>query len=325
MWLGVRNREKLGHYASHVFHASSYQLPRSRAWVFLLMGDEQADPAFTAIASLHVHQTRYKVVALTWKVSLQIQQQLSSLGVQQYPVDPISCPHVVSRNDSLHKYMQFACSKVPNLFSLTAFREIVYLDTDILLLENIDYVFDELQAHKSISMVSNPRSAEDYDHTSGLPVNENLGFNGGFMLLRPNRGVQLAFLTFLESQRRENLPPNARADQKLTVEFFRSSIQPLPVVLNWAPWNMCLHGSGLYEYALQHRPKVIHFSGKFKLWAPADDGLDGFSAFSATPCGVLGEEWAFEWRRIFTLVKTILESCTEECSLPLRGAPKLYY
>ena len=277
------------------------------------------EPVVTAIAGFHVVGTRYPIAALVWKIQDKSRVKLNALGLELFDLAPVSCPHDVSRKDEFHKYMQFACSKVPSLFHMTKFNMVAYLDVDMMPLRNIDELLAMDLKEGEIAMVSNPSSPGEFSPTSGLPKGPKFAFNGGLMVLRPSDAVAQQFTSFLDKLRgNQKGHKSARADQLLTARYFEGHVRALSVTYNWAPWNMCFHKSGLENYAIQHPPAMIHFSGNIKMWTN-NSPLNKFAqTFSGSECGRLGMKWMCAWQFTSKAVNRVLKDCTANCARLLR-------
>lgn len=282
-------------------------------WAYLIMGDEHVRPALVSIASLILVQTQFDILALTWQLSNESETSIRALGVKLVEIDPVRCPHTVTRHDKLHRHMQYACSKIPNLFRLNEYHQITYLDTDMIAMHNVDSIFDQPLAEGGLSMVSNPTSTRDFDR-HGLPYNGKGSFNGGLMRLRPDVRIAAKFKKFIQVRHQAHPSADSRADQKLTAEYFDSKIQALPVKYNWALWNMCLHGNGLHEFARKNPPDIVHFSGKVKLWSD-NHGLNQFSArYGSSECGKVGQHWIDYWLTLSDWVTAVQSMCSHNCT-----------
>jgi hypothetical protein len=129
--------ETLRYSSSQVSKTGSKQA--TGAWVYLCMGNEHIEPLVTSIASLHAVGTAYPVVVLTSHLSSTAANSLHAMAVHVLPVVEVSCPHSVTRRDARHKYMQYACSKIPNLLNMTMYDTVIYLDSDTMALQNMDH------------------------------------------------------------------------------------------------------------------------------------------------------------------------------------------
>ncbi len=101
-------------------------------------------------------------------------------------VDPVVVPNYISdlNNSSNHANWSNTFSKL-RMFGLDEFSKIVYLDSDLLIVKNIDLLFD----YPHMSAVS-----------AGLMYGKNMGvpFNAGLMVLEPNKDLEAELLFTLE-------------------------------------------------------------------------------------------------------------------------------
>lgn len=184
----------------------------------------------------------------------------SQLGVFD-EVIPISLIH--SRYDS----DEFKSLKRPeltptyskiNLFKLTEFEKVLYLDSDTLPLKSISSIIDQDIGYGDI--VASP--------DSGWPDI----FNSGVFLIKPSVDTYLALLNKIQTS---NSPSFDGADQGLLNEFFHLdgtsgySWKRLPFLFNVTP-------SGQYQYQpafnyFQDKIKLVHFIGSKKPWFEVED------------------------------------------------------
>ncbi|KAK3249199.1 hypothetical protein CYMTET_41361 [Cymbomonas tetramitiformis] len=272
------------------------------------MGEAYADVALTAITSVRAVGTTHDLVVLVWNLRKALVQRLSMVATSvEHISQTFPCPHNVERRGEMNKNQYLMCSKIPLLLRLTQYSRVLFLDSDVVLTENIDYLFTAALTPSTsnssfwIAGTHNPKNAQEIAADGTPAKSAELRFNGGLMLLEPTEEAAVAFDTFLTRKRRENeVAPwtSRRADQELTSEFFESQggIRWLGCELNWGVWNMGLRGRELAEWAERHPPKVLHFSGNFKPWL-AKDELAWSHLVKDRKVRSLGRRFACVWHR----------------------------
>lgn len=146
-----------------------------------------------------------------------------------------------------------------NVFSLTEFEKIVYLDTDLLITKNVDELFD----FEPLSMALD------------LPFKDDF-FNSGVMVIKPNMEDynNLKALSIEYDDRGEKV-----SDQDVINDYFKGRINEISQKYNCVR-NVCDYlGSQCYDYIFQkdyvkyglinfqfdvENPYIIHYIGKLK-------------------------------------------------------------
>lgn len=145
-----------------------------------------------------------------------------------------------------------------NIFSLVEYEKLVYLDSDLLILENIDNLFD-------------------YPHLScpkDLPFNITK-YNSGVMVLEPNMND---FLELKKASIKADSEERKISDQDIINEYFLDKITPLDYGYNmvreiaplFTPYfdgiSMSVDGRNVVNYFLgnERESKIIHYIGKIK-------------------------------------------------------------
>ncbi len=145
-----------------------------------------------------------------------------------------------------------------NIFSLVEYEKLVYLDSDLLILENIDNLFD-------------------YPHLScpkDLPFNITK-YNSGVMVLEPNMND---FLELKKASIKADSEERKISDQDIINEYFLDKITPLDYGYNmvreiaplFTPYfdgiSMLVDGRNVVNYFLgnERESKIIHYIGKIK-------------------------------------------------------------
>jgi glycogenin glucosyltransferase len=145
------------------------------SFVSILTTDEYLDGVLVLKYSLESTQTRYPFVLLiTPNVSKKVKEILISHDINFITVQGIEGPRLV-KEDHLKRW-NYTYSKL-NVFGLTQFDKLVYLDSDMLILQNIDELFDK--PHMSAVMIRGK-----------LPEFSSWNiFNSGLLVIEPSMEV----------------------------------------------------------------------------------------------------------------------------------------
>lgn len=152
-----------------------------------------------------------------------------------------------------------------NVFSLTEFEKIVYLDLDLLILKNIDCLFNK----RHISMCSD------------FPFSDN--YNSGVMVIKPNIDDYNNMINMIN-----NNPIKYKGDQELINEYFKGRINELPRIYNCmrAVFYEMMETNIKNEFAYKNsvcifneydRPSIVHYIGALKPFMVNGIFLDKYS------------------------------------------------
>lgn len=147
-----------------------------------------------------------------------------------------------------------------NIFNLIEYEKIVYLDLDLLILTNIDELFN----HKHISMVSD------------RPFSDN--FNSGVMVITPNNKDYINMKNMFDKN-----PKKYKGDQDIINEYFSSNINKISKKYNSL---RAVFYEEIYKYDKRTKqknkvhkvcifncvsnPKIIHYIGVLKPFMTID-------------------------------------------------------
>ena len=149
-----------------------------------------------------------------------------------------------------------------SVFGLTQFKKIVYLDSDMLIRENIDELFKKPNLSSVISGTKYPGN-ESWSKT----------LNSGLMVLVPKYGEDKRLISILEDV--ENY--ESLGDQ----DIIHMGYPKWSVKLNLGEeFNLMLHHEAYYlaKKIVKHSTvKVVHFTGKEKPWMITNSQLVYFS------------------------------------------------
>ncbi len=163
------------------------------------------------------------------------------------------------------------------IFALTQFNKIVYLDTDLLLLENIDHLFDydTTPSHKEnprkafsrIYMTNDMQASVQPDGQVYVVLTTN-AFNSGVIIAEPKMEITTVLFRELINLGLDGfLKINTDQDMLNKISnsgFLECSI--LPMIYNCSPTVV----SDFIRLDMIERPKVIHFMLKPKPWELID-------------------------------------------------------
>lgn len=164
-------------------------------------------------------------------------------------------------------YWRYTFDKL-NIFSLTEYRKIVYLDLDLLILKNIDHLFNE----QHLTM------AQDYPFYNG--------HNSGIMILEPNIND---YNKMIEYANKCNMEGKNYSDQNVINEYF-DNIHSLPIEYNkmvrvvvglsryydFIEDNYTLK-NGVIDYSqFNNNPVIVHYIGKVKPFMIKCDYFDAY-------------------------------------------------
>lgn len=256
------------------------QQPQSsdHAYAFLVLGEPYVSATAVCAAALRMSGTQADVVTMTWGVeNADALVPLERLLVRVKPLaahEIVRCPHPVSRTGALNALHHLACTKLPSILGLVEYRTVVYVDSDLMLVDSVDHLFSlPLRAHGRdlVGAAGNPEDARDIDARGRVEKN----LNSGLMVLAPSAAVRAEVVGWMNGLRNTSAGTrrSKRADQKLTAAFYDGRVLRLPSTLNWGLWNVAMRaqkpsGRSLLAWAAAHPPVGVHFSGSYKPWLP---------------------------------------------------------
>ncbi|CAI7907538.1 unnamed protein product [Closterium sp. NIES-54] len=140
------------------------------AYVTLLCDDVMAEAAMVMVHSVRRTGTPHDIVILTMNVSNRTLESLVALGAKIEPIlEPVPYPFAVTADRlAINKPCRY--SKLL-MWNMVRYRKLIYLDSDLLVLHNIDDLFHRPQLS----------AAPDT-----LPPDK---FNSGLMVVEPNRAM----------------------------------------------------------------------------------------------------------------------------------------
>ena len=174
--------------------------------------------------SLKDVESKYPLeVLVTSNVSKTILNVLDQIGLKYSIIEPISNKDMVNYNKKINpnfsRNWAYALSKF-EIFNLIQFDKIVFLDADIMLLKNIDHVFE--YPHLT--------SALDGEYFNIWPDNPH--FNAGIMVIEPNKEECEKLKVFAEKTIQEWNEPQCIADQEILNRYYADWIDKPELHLN---------------------------------------------------------------------------------------------
>ena len=234
-----------------------------KSYVCVLSTDNYLEGVLVLNENLKKINSKYPLLCLiNEKISERTRDILTFFGIKYKEIENIQ----YSGNSNFERYGNYGYNKdylkntfdKLNIFSLVEYEKLVYLDSDLLILENIDNLFD-------CPHLSCPKD---------LPFNITK-YNSGVMVLEPNMND---FLALKESAVKADSEERKITDQDIINEYFLDKIIPLDY-----GYNMVREISPTYisyfdgvtkrlmernavgyflENALEN--KIIHYIGKIK-------------------------------------------------------------
>lgn len=212
--------------------------------------------------SLMVTRPQYPFVcACSRNISNSSIQTLNKSGIKCLKLERCAIDNITSlENDENFSHWKYTYDKLL-LFSLTQFKKIVYLDSDMLILENIDELFDCL-----------PFSAVPAGHL----INKDwIRLNSGLMVIEPdNNTMEIMLKLIAPVYQKRKAQGLATGDQDIINEYIQDWFHNKELVLPES-YNLFFNYIDIYrkQYKFKyHNPcksrtiKVVHFIGKNKPW-----------------------------------------------------------
>jgi len=259
------------------------------AWVTLLTSDSYSPGALTLAASLRrVATTRKLVIMVTKQVSSQVRTALEEKFDQVVQVEELDSQDMANLSLLDRPELGITFTKI-RCWTLTQFTKCVFLDADLLVLQNSDELFDREELSASPD--------------AGWPD----CFNSGVFVFRPNLNTYSELVKLAASEGSFD-----GGDQGLLNTYFSSWAtkdigKHLPFIYN-------MTASATYSYLPAFKRfgqdvKIIHFIGSTKPWQVSFDHLgEAVLDGSAVHTSSFLRLW---WQIYSTEVKPVLvSSCT---------------
>ena len=231
--------------------------------VFLtvLSSDEYLLGVLTLYKSLVKTGTKYPFyVAITSDISKESMDFLGNININTIKLDNnIKLPEEIKNKNSKSGYSQWNNTfEKLSIFQLTRFKKIVYLDSDMLILNNIDELFNKKHMSAVVAGALIP-GREDWKL-----------LNSGIMVIEPkkNLGINIAKTIDRVSKRKEYF-----GDQDLIQEYYNEWCKDKELELNHK-YNVFISDLEFYCKRCNYNTKknsdnsisVVHFIGEKKPW-----------------------------------------------------------
>lgn len=184
------------------------------SYVSLLTDDSYVYGIILLHTSLQKVQSKYPLhVLITEDVCNASREILNQLDITYELVDKIKIPDIIN-NHNRASSMALAvtwenCWTKLKIYNLTQFDKIVFLDADILVLKNLDHLFDK--PHMT--------SALDGEYFNLWPGWDH--FNSGVLVIEPSYEEYKSILEYGYSLKTEDLPDYTFADQELLNFYYK--------------------------------------------------------------------------------------------------------
>ena len=240
-----------------------------KKYVCVLSTNDYLDGVLILKENLKAIYSKYELLCLVnEKITKHTRQLLEYFEIEYKDINNIAFGNNEKRN--WDHYWKNTFDKL-NVFNLCEYEKIVYLDSDFLILENIDNLFDE----ETLSMPLD------------LPFHTNR-FNSGVMVIKPNHEDFLNMKKLADSsdQRQREI-----SDQDIINEYFEN-IYPLPFGYNMVRivdnyFRKCVHLDAITNrlnttYSTDvclkdiKNPKIIHYIGPNKPFKIKDNFDDKY-------------------------------------------------
>lgn len=234
---------------------------KSRAYITYLSTDNYMVGVATLWESLQQTNTNFSFYCLvTDRVSFETIEELRRLGIKIIHSPVIRLPQNLldyntknchTSQEVLENYFQKLI-----IFGLDKFEKLVYLDADMIVLKNIDDLFDK------------PHMAGAIDH---IEEEENRYYiNGGLIVIEPSKEIYKDFMNYLTETSHKELYEEANRTHRCfwDTDFYNARFK------DWAKdrsqivdirYNVFINAFGYYKEVYHDEVKVVHLTGK-KPW-----------------------------------------------------------
>lgn len=213
------------------------------------------DAYLVGVLALHLtlrrSKSRYGLTAiLTDTVSVHSEHLLKDFGINTLRIGVVALPEGFRQQKT---HWTHSLGKL-SIFDLTMFEKIVFVDSDMMVLENIDSLFER----ESLSATQAGRSFPGNEHWKEL--------NSGLMVLRPQKGLRDALESAIPGYAANH---SEFGDQDILQEHFQWPSSPELVLRE--EYNVFMQ---YIEHYIAHKStilngediKIVHFIGPQKPW-----------------------------------------------------------
>lgn len=235
-----------------------------KAYITLLSNDSYLPGVLVLNKSLKAVNSKYQLYcAISMNVSNKIDVILKNKGVQCIRLSHTAISDSFNLTDDSYSRWNYTFDKLL-IWGLTQFEKIVFLDSDMIILKNIDSLF-ECEAFSAVS------AGKEY------PGNENwTGLNSGLMVVIPNKEVErellLSIRPVVEDFQRDRRPVG---DQDVIKRYLSDSWvrnkelhldQGYNMFADYLTYYVKCRGYSIKDNAEKKKVYVIHFVGRYKPW-----------------------------------------------------------
>lgn len=180
-----------------------------RKYVCVLASDNYLDGCLVLNENLKHLNARYGLLCLiNEEISSDTRKVLDDFGIEYKELEKVN--YDVDYDGFVQPYFKHTFNKL-SVFNLTEYSKIVYLDLDLLILENVDDLFD----YSGLAMAKDEPFTELY--------------NSGVMVIEPNEDDYKGLISTMK----EKMNDQAKiGDQNIINEYFSGKINNLPQSYN---------------------------------------------------------------------------------------------
>lgn len=188
---------------------------------------------------------------------------------------------------------------------LVEVKQCIYLDSDLLLLKNIDHLFDKDTSDNRIYMTNDLVLESIYENNISVLINKKNAFNSGVIVYSPNRSIFNKMGSYIHCTSLQDIQRFWRGDQILFNEFHAQKIFHIHPLHH--KYNMILNSLHYFINILDEDDlHIIHYTLSPKPWS--DD------AYSKQCSGIEQDYW-IKWGEIYnTFIKHNLQNYPITCS-----------
>lgn len=234
-----------------------------KAYVTLLSNKSYLEGVLVLYRSLKAVQARYPLYCvLSVSVEDEVQKELEQEGIGCIRLAHAAVNGNINPEGQGFSHWNFTFDKL-QIWGLTQFEKIVFLDSDMLIIRNVDGLFER-----------EPFSAVCAD--SSYPGNEGWagGLNSGLMVIEPDKETEKQLLLCIKPVVEENQKQNRLVGDQDVVKFFISDFGQRSSLHLDEGYNIFADHLTYYirhlGYSLGNKTRkpiyVVHFIGKAKPW-----------------------------------------------------------
>ena len=227
-----------------------------KIYLTVLSTNNYIDGVLTLYASLKYSKCQYPFGVFVSKNitedKIKILEQKGIIVIKDSSENQIPINEILIKNNKNQNlsYWSNTLDKL-KIFDLMEFEKIVYLDSDMLVLKNIDELFEKPHLSAVVAGKSYPR---------------NEGWrklNSGLMVITPQKGVYQKLLSLIPVILKDK---EAVGDQDIIQEFYKSWEKEKNLILS-EKYNIFINYIDYYVKKLNYEEiKVVHYIGAKKPW-----------------------------------------------------------